>query len=245
MRETVAITVKEGDGTGPRYIIALANWGRMLQQKGDLSGAAAVFDQAQSHLAAGGRGESWIASKLLVYQSLLALDRGHPDEAMRWATRAVNLERQLGGDSNPQLATGLLALGQAQLLAGQSAAAESSFRSALTIRQHAYPATHPELLLAQARLAEALLAAGEPQGALELLRTAIRNADAAPFPLPGWRIAELRILEGLALRFTGHQTEALIAANTATLAGYNQAAMRRYLSDQINSAAHSTPSKKR
>ncbi len=245
LRETVAITLKEGDGTGPRYIIALSNWGRMLQQKGDLSGAAATFDQAQSRLAASGRGESWIASKLLVYQSLLALDRGHPDEAVRSATRAVDLQRQLGGDSNPQLATGLLALGQSQLLAGQPAAAESSFRSALAMRQHAYPATHPELLLAQARLAEALLAEGQPQGALELLQTAIRNADTAPFPLPAWRMAELHILDGLALRATGHQAEALIAANAATLAGYNQAAMRRYLSDQIKSAAHSTPSNKR
>jgi serine/threonine-protein kinase len=239
LREEVAITRKEGGG--PVYLGALGNWGRLLEQKGDLSGAAAAFDHAQSVLAADGRAQSWTAAKLLVYQALLAMDRGQPEEAVRIAARAVDLQRQLGGDSNPQLATGLLALGQAQLLSGDAHAAESSFRSALAIRRREYPATHPELLLAEARLAEALLDEKRGQDALMLLQPAVRNAETAPFPLTAWRMAELRVLEGRALRASGsatsgRQAEALIAANTSALAGYNQAAMRRYLSDRIRSA---------
>jgi tetratricopeptide (TPR) repeat protein len=179
---------------------------------------------------------------LLVYQALLAMDRGQPEEAVRIASRAVDQQRQLGGDNNPQLATGLLALGQAQLLSGDAHAAEASFRSALAIRQREYPATHPELLLAETRLAEALLAEEQAQTALQLLQSTIRSAETAPFPLTAWRMAELHVLDGLALRASGseksgHAAEALIAANTSALAGYNQAAMRRYLLDRIRSTA--------
>jgi tetratricopeptide (TPR) repeat protein len=236
LRENVEVTRKTGEGPGPRYIGALGNWGRLLEQKGDLAGAGAMFDQAQSLLASGGRGQSWNAAKLLVYQALLATDGQHSAEAIELATRAVKLERQLGGDSNPQLAAGLLCLGQAQLLAGESQAAEGSFRSSLAIRAQEYPATHPERLIVDARLAEALLDQGRGAEALALVQATIKSAEAAPYPLTSWRMAELWVVEALALHATGQPAQPLVTAHAGALDGYNQAAMRRYLLKRIRAA---------
>jgi len=244
LRENVEVTRKLGGAPNLRYIGALGNWGRLLEQKEDVSGAAAAFDQAQYLLAVGGRSESWIAAKILIYQAQLELDRANDQEAIKLAARAVKLQRQLGGDANPQLASGLLALGLAQMLSGDPASAETSFRGAVTIRQRIYPKTHPELVIAQMRLAQALLAEERRGDAIAILRLAVANAEAAPFPIPGWRMAELRIMYGLALRETGHDSEgsALIAANTSAIQSYNQPALKRYLHDLISSLRHSPKS---
>jgi serine/threonine-protein kinase len=235
LQKNLEITRKLDNASGPRYVSALANWGRVLQQKGDLEGAAKTFDQAQYILALGGRTESWAAAKILIYQSLLEMDRNNLPDAIRLATRAVSMQRKLGGSDNPQLATGLLTLGLADLLAGNPTAAESSFRAALAIRQRTYPQTHPELLLAQVRLAEALFAENHPDQASAIAQTALANAKAAPFPLLPWRVAELQIVEALALRETGLKTEAapVIAANLPAIHDYNHAALKNYLLARI------------
>jgi serine/threonine protein kinase/Tfp pilus assembly protein PilF len=241
LRQNADIMRKMGPDAGPRYPSALGNWGRVLQQKGDFDGAASAFDQAQYLLAVDGRGQSWLAAKLLVYQSALELDRGHAVDALRSAEKAVRMQKELGGDNNAQLASGLLELGLSQLIAGNPAAADLSFRAALAIRQRLYPMTHPDLLIAQVRLAEALLSERRPQEAMALLDQAIANADAAPFPLLPWRLAELRVVEGLAMLAAGRESEGfdLISANTAALQGYNQLSVRNYLNSQITAFEHS------
>ena len=240
LRQNAEILRKLGSDAGPRYTNALGNWGRVLEQKGDFDGASSAFDQAQYLGAVAGRGSSWQGAKLTVYQSLLELDRGHTADAIRLAERAVKMQKELGGGNNAQLASGLLALGLAQLIAGDPTAADSSFRSAVAIKERLYPRTHPELLIAQVRLAEALLAEKRPQDALALLGRVIVNAETAPFPLLPWRMAELRVVKGLALQETGRQTEGsdLISANTAALQGYNQLSVKNYLEVQIHADRH-------
>ena len=239
LRENLEVAKRIRGGPGLRYAGALGNWGRVLQQKGDLAGAAASYDQAQLILTTNGRAESWEKAKLLGYQSLLELDRSHPANAIQLATRAVKMERQLGHGDNPQLASGLLALGLANLVANHVEEAETSFRGALAIRKQLYPPTHPEFLIVQTRLAEALLAVGRPQEALAFLERAIANAQTAPFPLPAWRMAELQVARGLALRRLGRESEAtmLIAANADAIQGYNDAAVRNYLDGRIKANA--------
>jgi tetratricopeptide (TPR) repeat protein len=242
LQKNLEITRKLDNASGPRYVSALANWGRVLQQKGDFEGAAKTFDQAQYILALGGRTESWSTAKILVYQSLLEMDRRNIPEAIRLATRAVSMQRKLGGDDSPQLATGLLTLGLGELLAGDSGAAESSFRAALAIRQRTYPPTHPEVLLAQVRLAEALLAEKHPDQAFAIAQAALASAKAAPFPLLPWRVAELQNVEALALREMGRGTEAapLLAANLPALRDYNHAALKNYLLTVVAMPASTT-----
>ena len=126
-----------------------------------------------------------------------------------------------------------------ELLTGDSSAAEAEFRSALEIRKHAFPPTHRDFLLAQVRLAEALLDEGRPQDALEVMQSATTSAASAPFSLPPWQMAELHIVNALALRRTGRGSDlsAVVAANAAALETYPQDAMRRYLKSRIKSGS--------
>jgi serine/threonine-protein kinase len=231
LKENLAIMRAVYSTPGPVYLSALANWGRVLQQKGDFAAAANAYDEAMRLLAAGGHEESWSCAKIMGYQVLLDLDRGRYPEALRLAARAVQVDKKLGGDHNPQLSAGLLALGLSNLLAGAPGAAETSFRSALDIRQRTFPPGHPELLLAQVRLAEALLAERRPQDAFDLMKPALAAAQRAPFPLPSWRMAELQVVYGLALRGTGRakEADALIDQNSAKLKDYSLAAVKIYL----------------
>ena len=238
LRENVEVIRKAEIVPGARYANALGNWGRVLQQKGDLPGASQTFEEAQRVLASGGKSDTWTAAKIRTYQAMVDLDGGQTEDAIQLAARAVALLRKLGGEGNPQLATGELCLGLSNLLAGDAAGAEAEFRSALEIRKHTFPQTHRDFLLAQVRLAEALLDEDRTQDALDLMQSATTSAAAAPFPLPPWQMAELRIVEGLALRRAGRESNlsGVVAANDAALETYPQAAVRSYLKSRVRSA---------
>ena len=239
LRENVEVIRKAEIVPGVRYANALGNWGRVLQQKGDLLGASQTFEEAQRVLASAGKSDTWISAKIRTYQAMVELDRGQTGDAIRLATQAVALQRKLGGDSNPQLATGELSLGLSNLLAGDAIAAEVEFRSALEIRKHTFPHTHRDFLLAQVRLAEALLDEDRTQDALEMMHSATTSAASAPFPLPPWQMAELQIVNALTLRRTGRGSDlsAIVAANAAALKTYPQDAMRSYLKSRIRSGS--------
>jgi len=235
VRETLEITRKLSAAPGPRYATAMGNLGRVFEQKGDFKTARDCFEQAMQILNANGMKDSSSSAKVLLYESTLELDQGDTSEAIRLANQALSIQTSLGGDSNPQRASGLLTLGLAHLLGGDAAAAEESFRRALAIRQRTFPPTHPELLIAKARIAEALLEEKEPQGALDQIDSALAAARAAPYPLLNWRMAELRVLRGLALRELGREREALdlLRSNASALQGYNMPAVRTYLLKRI------------
>jgi serine/threonine protein kinase/Tfp pilus assembly protein PilF len=235
LKENVTVVARETAQGGARYAVALANWGRLLEQKGDYTGAAAQFDEAQRILAANGAASGWAGAKVQIYQSLLALDRGRASQAEQLASQAVNAEIKLGGDSSPQLSAGLLALGLSQLIGEDASAAQENFRKALAIRQRIYPAGHPELLYAQVRLAEALLSGNKANEALRVIDDSLKGALAWPYPLPAWRMAEVEAVKGLALRDLGREREAaaLLAGAAVPLSTYNQPALRHYLEAKI------------
>jgi serine/threonine-protein kinase len=239
--ENVAISAKIGDGTSPRYAIALANVGRVEEQKGDFAEAANDYERGLGVLVAGGKSNSLIEAKIEIYQAQLANDRGDSAAGQRIAEHALALTSKLSGASSPMASNGLLALGEAKLLAGHRAGAETAFRGALQIRQGMYPSTHREFLYAETRLTEALLAEGRGQEALHEAETALNSARAAPFPLPAWRMAELKVVKGLALAAVGRDSEALplLDGNVPGLADYSQPAMRRYLLQQVKDSSKS------
>jgi tetratricopeptide (TPR) repeat protein len=76
LRENLVVIRKAEIVPGVRYANALGNWGRVLQQKGDLSGASQAFEEAQRVLASVGKSDTWIAAKILIYQAMIDLDRG-------------------------------------------------------------------------------------------------------------------------------------------------------------------------
>lgn len=233
--ENVAITAKLGDGKSPRYAIALANVGRVQEQKGDLSSAAGSYDKGLQILVASGRLNSLYEAKIETYQAQLANDRGDPAAGQRIAEQALALERKLGGETNPLVASGLLTLGESKLLAGDGPGAEAAFQQALQIRQGIYAPTHPDFLMAQIRVAEAQLATGHTQDhaqqALQVATAALASAQSAPFALPEWRLAEIKACKGLALAASGRGNEStpLLAGAAAELTSYNQLAIRQYL----------------
>jgi eukaryotic-like serine/threonine-protein kinase len=235
LRENLEVIRKAEIVPGVRYANDLGNWGRVLEQKGDLSGASQAFAEAQRVLASAGKSDTWIAAKVLICQAQVDLDLRETEDALQLATRAVQLQKKLGGDANPQLAAGELTLGSANLLAGDAAAAEAAFRVAVEIRKRTFPPTHRDLLLAQVRLAEALLDEDRTQDALKVMQSAMTSVAAAPFPLPPWQMAELQIVNALALRRTGRESDlsSIVAANAGALGTYPQAAMRSYLKSRI------------
>jgi len=217
--------------------MALANIGRVEEEKGNYALAGEYFNHAHKVLVGSNQTDSSLEAKIEVYQALLATDQGETAEAIRQAYLALALLRTLKDSENPDVASGLLALGQAKLLGGDAAGAESAFREALTIRQRLYPPSHPEVLQVNARLIEALLAEGRSKDSLTQAEGAFKQALDAPYPLPKWRIAELKILKAMALSATGHTAEssALISEGRNELVDYNQPAMRRYLMERLRS----------
>ncbi|MGA2047196.1 MAG: serine/threonine-protein kinase [Terracidiphilus sp.] len=229
--EDIAVTSKLADGINPRYAVGLANVGRVEEQKGDFASAASYYDKGLQVLAAGGRSNSLIDAKIEIYQAQLANDRGDPASGQRIAEHALQLERKLGGETSPMVASGLLTLGESKLLSGNAAGAEAAFRQAMQMRQGIYAPTHPEFLLAQTRVSESLLAQGRNQEALQIAATALSSAQSAPFALPTWRLAEIKVVKSLALAAVGRDSEStpLLVGTATELASYNQPAIRQYL----------------
>ena len=95
LRENVEVIRKAEIIPGVRYANALGNWGRVLQQKGDLSGASQTFDQAQRVLASAGKSDTWIAAKIRTYQAMVELDRGQTEDVIRLANRQLRYRGNL------------------------------------------------------------------------------------------------------------------------------------------------------
>lgn len=232
LKENLRVVGKISGEASIQYSGAMANWGRVLQMKGDYGAASAMYERAIYSLSVAGKGEGSVAVKITGYQSLLALDRGQNEEALRLAKRALKLQQAISGDTGPQIATCLLNLGTVQLITGSPADAENSFRQSLAIRQNILPATHPSVLLAQARLTEALLAGNKAPEAAQLATAMTSSAKRAPFPLPEWEANEIAALGWLAS--SGDRSNKEQAAEIRNrIEAYPAASMRVFLLKQL------------
>ena len=91
LKENLAIPRAPSARAGPLYVSSLANWGRVLEQKGDYSGAADAFNQAMQLLASGGHQESWSGPKSWTIRSFsisiaaaIRMQSGWPRVRCRW-----------------------------------------------------------------------------------------------------------------------------------------------------------------
>jgi tetratricopeptide (TPR) repeat protein len=109
------------------------------------------------------------------------------------------MDHKLGGDENPQAASALTNLAEDRAFQSDPASAEPLLRQALAIRQKEWSSGHPGVIAAQVRLAEVLTAEGEAPEAEPILRQALASAQAAPFPLLPWQIAEVQSALGMCL----------------------------------------------
>ncbi len=184
-----ALDIEEA-GNYPGFAGVFSNWGRLLQAKGDRAGARAYFQKALDRLRQANAVTSWQASQILINLGVLEFDGNNYVAAETLARQAMEMRRALGGDQTPAMAAALIDLAEAQLFQGYPRDAVPLLRRALDIRTGKYASTHPAVIAVKARLGEALIAAGEESQAEGLLREALASAEAAPFRLLPWQIAE-------------------------------------------------------
>jgi tetratricopeptide (TPR) repeat protein len=184
-----ALDIEEA-GNYPGFVGVFSNWGRLLEAKRDRAGARAYFQKALDRLRQSNAVTSWQASQILINLGVLEFDGNNYVAAETLARRAMEMRRALGGDQTPAMAAALIDLAEAQLFQGYPRDAVPLLRRALEIRTGKYASTHPAVIAAKVRLGEALIAAGDESQAEGLLREALASAEAAPFHLLPWQIAE-------------------------------------------------------
>jgi serine/threonine-protein kinase len=199
LRENLELLRKTLGEKNARFATALNNWARVLQGKGNYTQAEATFKQALEIFTQTNGPISWSAAKVIGNLGLVQFDKRDYAAAERYDRQALEIDHKLGGDENPQAASALTNLAEDRAFQGDPASAEPLLRQALAIRQKEWASGHPGVIAAQVRLAEVLTAEGEAPEAEPILRQALASAQAAPFPLLPWQIAEVQSALGMCL----------------------------------------------
>ncbi|HTS38085.1 MAG TPA: serine/threonine-protein kinase [Candidatus Solibacter sp.] len=225
----------------PRLAGALNNWARMLQEKGDYKQADQNFRDAMAMMREAGGAQSWSLAKMIANLGLLRADQGNLAEAQQLEQQALDMRQKLGGDQSPDFAASLINVGMMDSLRHDPAAAQPLLERALEIRKKELPGGHPAIISTEVRLGEVLIDEGKAGEAEPLLRKAVSEVHAIPFPLTVWQTAEAEIALGVALVDNGKRAEAekLLRNPESRLPGYPLAALRR----QILQRARTAPKK--
>lgn len=77
----------------------------------------------------------WSAARVTDFLSVLQFDRGDYSGAERYARQALEMAHTLGGEENPQAASALIDLANAESFQGNPASAEPLLRQAVAIRK--------------------------------------------------------------------------------------------------------------
>ena len=186
--------------------IGLNNWARMLQEKGDYKGAEQSFQQAIAIFQQQGA-TSWGLAKMLANLGLLRADEGKYVESEQLERQAIAMCQKLGGDESPDLASYLMNVALVRSLQHDPAGAEPLLRRTLEIRKKELSAGHPAIISAETRLGEVLTDEGKFAEAETLLREAVAELHAVPFPLTAWQTAEPEIALGVVLADEGKKAE--------------------------------------
>ena len=194
-------------GGDKRIAVALNNWARALQQKGDYAGAQATLKRALQGAHAMSGENSSLSAKIVANIGVLEFDRGDYLAAESYARQALTMQTRLAGSQTPAYASALIDLAEDRLFQGDAAGAEPLLRQALAIREQKFNAGNPAIIAAQVRLGEDLTQEDKLPEAETLLRQALASAKAEPFPLPPWKIAEAESALGACLLANGHREE--------------------------------------
>ena len=194
-------------GGDKRIAVALNNWARALQQKGDYAGAEATLKRALQEAHAVSGENSSLSAKILANIGVLEFDRGNYPAAEGYARQALSMQTKLAGVQTPAYANALIDLAEDRVFQGDAGGAEPLLRQALAIREQKFNAGNPAIIGAQVRLGEDLTQEGNLPEAETMLRRALASAKAEPFPLPPWKIAEAESGLGACLLAEGHREE--------------------------------------
>jgi tetratricopeptide (TPR) repeat protein len=189
LKENLALVRRVFGDENPSTVAAWNNWARYLQAVGKYVDARKCYQQALA-VAAKQSPESWAVAKIDSNLGGLAFAQGDYREAERLANVALEMEKKLGADNTPTIATSLLQVSLDRLYQGDAEAAESLARQALRIREHTLKPQNPAIVAAELRLAETLAAEGKFSEADPLLQRSVEYVHHPPFPLLRWQVAE-------------------------------------------------------
>lgn len=134
---------------------SLANFGRLLQLKGDFNHAEPYFFESAKTLRLLGR-DADVANVLHELGYLLVLN-GKNNLAVETYRDALEIRNRLLGENHPDTAKTLGGLAQAYSVLGERRKTISLHRQALAILQRHYPESHPDVIMAMSHLASALM----------------------------------------------------------------------------------------
>ena len=198
----------------PDTLTAQNNLGATLLHAGQLAEAERMQRDVLAHV----RGDNGQGTVVNDYQNLaLTLhEEGHSTEAVSYARRALDLQRQREGESSGNVAVALRSLAITEQYAGDTVAAEREYRAALRIGEHLAGEQGIALYRWQIPLADLLVGDSRCDEAVPLLRTALSSLDADTDPL--WR-PQADVLLGQCLVMGGYRVQgnAQLRASRAVL----------------------------
>ncbi len=205
-RETLAIYRALGLGEELDAQVVLANVGILEMRTGNLRAAEAILKDAIDHQRALAGNSAAVAAALGNYGKVLSLTGGQ--EALPTLQQAVDMGVRYAGLSSPVAVQNRLFLGEAQLAAGDRAAARATLTANAQAARAQYGDENPLTLRTNLALARVMLADGQDSDAQALLRTIVPALRRVGVQVQG----EL----GEALSLQGQASSSLRARETTT-----------------------------
>lgn len=208
LRESLALWSRFGP-THPLMVTGLGNWARVLQAERKYSEARQYFQRAFAITQHPPAPDTYRAARIQYQLALLEFDSGRYVAAETRAKQALSAQRTMaGGETAPDTAWTMIALGQARVFQHDPQSAEPLLRGALEIFAKKLPSRYPPIMTAQTRLGEALTAEGKASAAEPILREALASAYSPPFRIPLWQVGEAESALGWCLAALGRKQEA-------------------------------------
>jgi len=132
------------------------NYGKLLQDKGDLASAESLFYQALEILEARGRHELEVADVLQNLGYVRAL-KGNTEDAIGLHEREIEIRRRHEGENHPNYANALCKLASVLAVQGKYKDAEKLHRQALEIFRAVYGDIHPDIATTLSNLVRDIL----------------------------------------------------------------------------------------
>jgi tetratricopeptide (TPR) repeat protein len=188
LRESLALWSKQSKTCPPT---GMSNWARVLQAQGQYNNARQYFERALTITQQAPNVDAYKTTKVLSKYALLEFDSGHYARAEEVASRALKVQRVMGGRENsPEIAWTMVTLAEARVFQGDAASTEPLLREALKIFKTKLPPGFPPVITAEVRLGEALTVEGQAAAAEPTLRQALASAYAHHSPYPLGRLAK-------------------------------------------------------
>jgi eukaryotic-like serine/threonine-protein kinase len=183
----------------PRLLDAEANLGRVLTEGGSPEKAIPILQSVIDEKPSGEEG-TFLLRKTLAALGVAEYYAGQPGFGKSVELRAIDLDRQLLGESHPETGFGLMNLGTSELALGETSAAENHYREGSGIVEAWYGHDHPDTATTKSILAALLIREGKDAEAETLLKETLATQLQAYGPVHDHVALTLDMLGKIALK---------------------------------------------